>query len=64
MPGQKSKREQGLTLKSQLWLDVERACSGDLEVTSGRQKPYTAAGRKFVVLMHVALEHLADPFPP
>ena len=29
------------------------------------EKKYdTAAGRKFVVLMHVALEHLADPFPP
>ena len=24
---------------------------------------HTAAGRKFVVLMHVALEHIADPFP-
>ena len=27
-------------------------------------KLHAAAGRKFVVLMHVALEHLADPFPP
>ena len=24
---------------------------------------HTAAGRKFVVLLHVALEHLATPFP-
>ena len=45
---------------------MEAGCtvSGTAKCWTIGSKLHAAAGRKFVVLMHVALEHLADPFPP